>query len=202
MKMKNFVLGILLYFFSTAALAQSSPLDMLQSTSDELLSALSANKTTIHNNPSAVYSIVDRIVVPHADVQSMARAALGRNAWQTATPSQREEFTQEFVILMNHTYSSALARYNDETVKFLPLRGDYHGRSSFQVNSEVQRQDGPPISVNYRLVLVGGEWKLADFTVDGVSMIGSFRSQFASELSRNDLDALIKTLKEHNRSTD
>jgi ABC-type transporter MlaC component len=34
--------------------------------------------------------------------------------------------------------------------------------------------------------------------VEGISMLGSFRSQFAEQLSNGDIESLIKTLKEHN----
>ena len=99
---------------------------------------------------------------------------------------------------MVHTYSSALAAYQDQTVKFFPLRGNLDGQTHIQVNSQILQNGGPPITVNYRLVLEGGEWKVFDFSVDGVSMLESFRSQFATELSNGNLDALIKKLANHN----
>jgi phospholipid transport system substrate-binding protein len=52
--------------------------------------------------------------------------------------------------------------------------------------------------VNYRLVLVGSDWKLYDLSVEGVSMLDSFRSQFSELLAQGDMDALINKLSSHN----
>jgi phospholipid transport system substrate-binding protein len=127
----------------------------------------------------------------------MARSVLGRQAWMSATPNQRAQFTQEFTTLLVHTYSSALANYKDEAVQFQPMRGDASG-SRAQVNSIILRKSGPSISVNYRLILLNSQWKVYDFSVDGISMLQSFRSQFADELSQGNLDTVIQHLQQHN----
>lgn len=189
---------LLFWLVSCVALAAESPLPMLQNTSDQLLSALQQNKATLKSNPQVVYNLVHQILLPHIDLQGMARSVLGRNVWQNATPQQQEQFTYQFTELLVHTYSSALAAYQDQTVKFFPLRGNQGGQTHIQVNSQILQNGGPPITVNYRLVLQGDEWKVFDFSVDGVSMLESFRSQFATELSNGNLDALIKKLANHN----
>ena len=198
--MKNFVKPfcfLILAVFCCFAWAQSSPMPMLQSTSDEMIGALKANKATLKSNPQFVYGLVNRILLPHVDVTSMAHAVLGRQVWDNATQQQRDEFTRQFTTLLVHTYSAALAAYQDQEVKFLPIRGDVNG-SRVQVNSQILQQGGPTISVSYRLVLHGDEWQVYDFSVDGVSMIQSFRSQFASELNQGNLDSLISRLSAHN----
>ena len=95
---KNFrwVCILLLWLVSCVALAEESPLPMLQNTSDQLLSALQQNKATLKSNPQVVYNIVHQILLPHVDLQSMARSVLGRNAWQNATPQQQADFTYQF----------------------------------------------------------------------------------------------------------
>jgi phospholipid transport system substrate-binding protein len=52
--------------------------------------------------------------------------------------------------------------------------------------------------VNYRLLSEGGTWKLYDLIVEGVSLLESFRSQFADELSQGNMGTLIQRLKQHN----
>ena len=48
----------------------------------------------------------------------------------------------------------------------------------------------------HRLML--GQWMLYDFSVDGVSMMASFRSQFAQELQQSGIDGLVNKLAQHN----
>lgn len=184
------------------AIAASSPLEMLQPTSDQMLSALKANKATLKSNPETVYRIVNQILVPHVDLDMMSRLVLGRNVWMQATPEQRQRFKKEFTRLVINTYSAALASYTNETVKFMPIRGGYEGRSRVQVQSQIIRQDGPPVGVNYRVQNMGGEWLVYDFTVEGVSMIESFRSQFAEDLSSGSMDSLLDKMARHNSGRD
>lgn len=185
----------------TIAWAISSPVDLLQKTSDDLILALQRNQATLRTKPQIVYSIVNQILLPHVDVMSMSSNALG-HAWSSATPDQKQDFAQQFVTLLIRTYSSALAQYTNETVRFYPLRVDYNNQSRVQVQSIIDRESGPSINLSYRMTRVGGQWMLYDFSVDGVSIIESFRSQFVQELQQSGIDGLINKLKQHNTQSD
>ncbi|WP_245756789.1 MlaC/ttg2D family ABC transporter substrate-binding protein [Candidatus Rickettsiella isopodorum] len=196
--MKKIIFVFFGLLICTMAWAISSPVDLLQSTSNQLISALQRNQATLKTKPQIVYGIVNQILLPHVDVMSMSSKALGREAWLRATPMQRQAFAQQFVTLLIRTYSSALAQYTNERVNFLPLRGDYNSESRVQVNSVIVRETGPSINLSYRLMRVNGQWMLYDFSVGGVSIIESFRSQFAQELQNNGIDGLINKLAQHN----
>ncbi|WP_342220028.1 ABC transporter substrate-binding protein [Rickettsiella endosymbiont of Miltochrista miniata] len=199
--MKKVIVALFGLLICTMAWAISSPVDILQNTSNQLISALQRNQATLKTKPQIVYGIVNQILLPHVDVVSMSSKALGREAWLRATPTQRQAFSQQFVTLLIRTYSSALAQYTNERVNFLPLRGDYNSQSRVQVNSVIVRESGPSINLSYRMMRVGGQWMLYDFSVDGVSIIESFRSQFVEELQHNGIDGLISKLAEHNNQS-
>ncbi|MFZ0219097.1 MAG: ABC transporter substrate-binding protein [Candidatus Aquirickettsiella sp.] len=200
--MKKVIVTFIGLLICTMAWAISSPIDLLQNTSNQLISALQRNQATLKTKPQIVYGIVNQILLPHVDVMSMSSKALGREAWLRATPMQRQAFAQQFITLLIRTYSSALAQYtNDERVNFLPLRGDYNNQSRVQVNSVIVRESGPSINLSYRLMRIGGQWMLYDFSVDGVSIIESFRSQFAAELQNSGIDGLIRKLAQHNNQS-
>lgn len=183
--------------FCFVALAANSPLGMLQNTSDQALAALKKNEATLKTNPHVVYQIINNIIVPHFDLQGMARAVVSRDVWMQASPEQRNQFTRQFTTLLVRTYSSALASYSNETVEFMPSRNAGGGRA--QINSQIVRQGAPAITVNYRLALVGSNWKIYDFTVEGVSLLESYRTQFADVLSQGGgLQGLINKLSQHN----
>jgi phospholipid transport system substrate-binding protein len=195
---KKFILSIISLLVCTVVWAISSPLDLLQTTSNQLITALQQNQATLKTKPQLVYGIVNQILLPHVDLVSMSRVALGREAWMQASPAQRQAFTQQFTTLLIRTYSSALAQYTDEKVNFLPLRGNFNTEARVQVNSNIIRDSGPSINVSYRLMRVGEQWKLYDFSVDGISLVQSFRSQFAQELQQTGIDGLINKLAQHN----
>jgi phospholipid transport system substrate-binding protein len=177
--------------------AAGDPVGVLNSVANQLIEKLKANQTSLHDNPQLVYSLADRIVVPHADVAEMAKRVLPPQTWNSATPVQRSKFEHEFSTLLVHTYASALANYSDQTVKFFPVRGGVQG-NTVQVDSKIERADGPPISVTYRMVNRDGTWKIFDMSVEGVSMLESFRSQFSDLLSQGNMAALLDRLSSHN----
>jgi len=191
------ILGSVLF---NVARADSDPVSMLTSVADQMIASLKQNKATLKTNPSLVYSLANRIIVPHADLAEMSKRVLPPQTWASATPAQRSQFQREFSTLLVRTYASALAEYKDQTVKFFPVRGGYQGKSTVQVNSQIERSDGPSIAVTYSLVQRGSGWRLYDMTVEGVSMLESFRSQFADKLSQGDMAALLRDLQQHNRT--
>jgi phospholipid transport system substrate-binding protein len=197
----SFLTGALL-MTATPALAGGDPVAELNGIADQLINKLKENKTNLRENPQLVYSLADHIVVPHADISEMSKRVLPPNIWNSASSSQRSRFEAAFTNLLVHTYASALANYNDQTVHFFPVRGGYAGKSTVQVNSKIERPDGPPITVNYRMVLRGSDWKLFDISVEGISMLESFRSQFADQLAQGNIDALITKLTSHNSGND
>ena len=184
----------------SSAFAASSPLPMLEQTSQRMLSELKQDKPRFQREPDLINQLVRRILLPHVDLATMSRSVLGRDAWMKASPAERQEFTNEFITLLIRTYASALSAYNDQTVEFSPLRGSSEGQARVQVESRIVRNDGPPIPLSYRLLRYGQDWKVYDFSVDGVSMVESFRTQFAEQLSQGGgMTQLLKKLKQHNQ---
>jgi len=193
----GFLLGCIL--IAASAFAAPSPVIMLDTTAKQVIDGLKQNKVRLSKNPSVVYGIVYRYLIPHVDVYGMSRSVLGRNAWNQATDAQRKAFTKEFVQLVVRTYSGPLTEYTNETIKFLPIRGGYEGKSFVRVDSIIVRPSANNVPLNYSLVLIGNEWKIYDMSVEGVSLLQSFRSQFAQELSQGNMDQLIANLKKHNQ---
>lgn len=191
-----------LLFSSVVAVAMAAtpnPMVMLKNTTDQLLASLKANKAKIKSNPHYIYRIVDKILLPNVNVSVMSMSVLGRNAWRRATPTQRTDFTKTFTTTVIKTYASALNAYTNETIKFFPIRGGYQGRQVLQVNSQIVRSDGPSVPVSYSMILQGSQWKVYDLNVEGISLLQSFRSQFASQLAQGDsIATIIKNLKQHN----
>lgn len=181
-------------FFSSAVFA--GPVDLLQSIANNLISQLKANQASLKTKPGLVYSLAYRYVVPYADIDTMAMRVLPPSVWRGASPAQRATFKKHFTNLLVRTYASALSDYKDQTVKFFPVRG---GGSNVTVNSQIERTDGPGISVSYRMINRGGRWKIYDMSVEGVSMLESFRSQFSDLLQTGNLDEVNRRLAQHNR---
>jgi phospholipid transport system substrate-binding protein len=181
----------------TPVSAQSSnPVSMLQTIANNMINGLRENKANLKNKPQVVYDLAYKYVVPSANLNEMSRRVLPPRIWNSATDAQRKEFQQLFTKTVIRTYASALSNYQDQTIKFYPVRGGVSG-NTVEVHSQIMSGSRDPISVTYRLVRSGGGWKLYDMSVEGVSMLGSFRAQFANILAQGDMNTLLQRLSGH-----
>jgi phospholipid transport system substrate-binding protein len=179
---------------SSWVFAATSPVDMLQNTSNQLLGDLA--KTT-QRNDTILHNLVKRILIPHIDLNRMSALVVGKY-WSAASDAQRSQFEEEFTHFVTRTYSNALSSYSNEKVRFFPIRGGVKGDHA-EVKSAIDQTNGESVAVSYRLILSGGEWKVYDFSVEGVSIVENYRSQFAEVLRSNGLTGLIQRLKQQNQ---
>lgn len=175
-----------------------SPEVMMHRVTQELVDNLRSNHQAMNNDPQLIYNIINRILVPYVDWNTMSKWVLGRHTWQQATASQRDNFSNEFKHLIIRTYASTLKAYNNQQIEYLPVRGDYSSKNRIQIDSYIKESGKEPVKVTYRLVRVGNVWKVYDIIIEGVSLLKGFQSQFSSELQQRGLPALIERLHQHN----
>lgn len=180
------------------ASVQQDPVQLLEYIANNMIAGLKANKATLKTNPSKVYQLAYRYVVPYADLQEMSRRVIPPQVWRAATSQERAQFEQKFTRLLIRTYASALTSYQDQSVKFYPVRGNPSSMSTVEVSSEIVSSEAQPIRVTYRLLRASGGWRLYDMSVEGVSLIESFRSQFADILAEGNMAKLLIELEKHN----
>jgi phospholipid transport system substrate-binding protein len=164
-----------------------------------MIAELRSHRASLKSNPNIAYNLVMRRLLPLVDQQAMAQAVLGRNVWASASGSQRQAFIREFRSLVVHTYAAAIAQFSNEEVQFLPERGDTGALRNVKTRIISHGSGRPPINVDYRLQWQSSGWRIIDFSVDGISMVQSFRAQFASQLGQAGLNGLIARLAAHNQ---
>lgn len=135
-------------------------------------------------------------IVPHLDFVVMTKLAVGKS-WREASTEQKRTLVTEFRELLLRTYTHALDQYDNQEMVFLPLReSPYEDRVT--VRAKLVRRDGPEIPVQYSLRYSDGEWKVYDITVDGISLVTTYRSTFGSEIQKNGIGGLIASLERKN----
>ena len=66
------------------------------------------------------------------------------------------------------------------------------------VSTVISKPGSQPTSVDYEMEKAPDGWKVFDISVEGVSMVMSYRGTFASQVQQDGIDGLIKTLTEKN----
>ena len=174
------------------------PQTLIKNSSDRMLKALKENKATIEKNPSFVYGLVDKILLPNFDFSKMSKLALGKN-WRKASTAQRERFIGEFRLLLVRTYSIAMLEFTDGDIIFLPFRGDL-AKKKVKVKMEIARPSGPTIPMALSMYLnKQKKWMVYDVKIDGISLVTNYRSTFATEIRNDGMDKLIENLSTRNQ---
>ncbi len=176
------------------------PVTMLKESTAEMLAALKSHQGNLKSNPKYLEAQIRRVVVPKFDVTSMAQNVVGRRHWDASTPALHQAFIREFTDLVINVYSAPLQDYNGDKVEFLPLRESVEGQSRLVVQTIILRPTGQRVAVNYSLKKIGNGWKVYDFSIEGISMIASYRSQFAEVLEAKGMSGLLAQLRSHSRT--
>ena len=175
----------------------SEPQRIVKEASDEMLQALRDNKTELEENPSAIYALVQDIIMPNFDFGKMSKLALGKN-WRKASKAQQARFTEEFRLLLVRTYSTAMLEYADEEIRMLPFHSDL-SKKKVKVGMEIIQPGGPSIPMTLSMYLnKADEWKVYDVKIDGISLVTNYRSNFATEIRNDGMDKLIDNLASRN----
>jgi phospholipid transport system substrate-binding protein len=194
---KILFLSIMLLAVNANAVTQE-PEEVIKETVDGVLERLIAEKEQLDAHPERIFELIQELVIPHFDFSSMSKWVLGKTNWRGASPEQRDVFVDQFRTLLVRTYAKALLEYSEEKVQY--NESTKNPKSNLvTVKTEVQQPgDSASIPINYRMHISGGEWKVVDVAVDGISLVRSYRGSFASEIKANGLQSLIGKLTEKN----
>ena len=116
------------------------------------------------------------------DGPGIARFVLGRY-WRSASEPEQLEYLKLFEDYVVFVYGTRLADFNGETFKVRSSRAD---QSGVVVSTDIISAGGEaPIKVDWRLVSDHGAFKINDVVIEGISMMVTQRSEFASVIQRH-----------------
>lgn len=196
-KIIPFILFLVLAFPVQAA--ELAPDQVARNATDKIVALLKANKAEYNRDHKKLYAMVDEQVLTHFDFRAMSRSVLGRH-WREASEDQRARFVAEFRDLLVRTYATALLKYNDEEIVYLPFRSNPDDRTA-TVKSEVRRKGGaPPVAIQYGFYRTDNVWKVYDVTIEGASLVSTYQTTYAARVQKEGLDALIASLAQDNKA--
>jgi phospholipid transport system substrate-binding protein len=116
------------------------------------------------------------------DGLAIARFVLGRY-WRSASDEERQEFLKLFEDYVVYVYCTRLSDFNGETFRIRGSRTDGDGTV---VSTDVFTPGAnAPIKVDWRLISENGGFKITDVIIEGISLMVTQRSEFASVIQRH-----------------
>jgi phospholipid transport system substrate-binding protein len=175
------------------AAAAQAPVQIVQSIADQLATALDGHRQELQNNQDKLVSIIDKILLPHFDIDYASILVLGMHA-REATPEQRERFAKAFYESITHRYAQGLLNYTRGSVKVLPFSGDLNDQRTV-VRTQVVLSDNKTVAVDYAFRKTrDGQWKAYDVIIEGISYVTNYRNQVDAEIRKGGIDKLITSL--------
>jgi phospholipid transport system substrate-binding protein len=142
--------------------------------------------TKIDERSAAVNKVADEIF----DFSETAMRSLGQH-WAQRTVAEREEFVRLFTELLQRTYLSKVDKYNSE----MTFRDDVVDGSQAIVRTTLLLGKAGGMSLDYRMHQRGDRWQVYDLSINGISLVASYRSQFDRIVRTDSYDGLVARLK-------
>jgi len=181
------VIGFLAISLSATAKDQeaSEVIKRLQS------SLITVMKQADHLDYQKRYQQLEPTVEDTHDLPTIARLTIGKY-WRGLQKDQQALLVKTFHRLSIATYASRFNGYSGEQFTIAsekPTRGH-----RVLVQSLLIKSDGKQIHFNYLLHHVGGQWRILNIVVDGVSDLALKRTEYTGLLKTEGFQALIAKL--------
>jgi phospholipid transport system substrate-binding protein len=164
------------------------PLNTVKGPVEEVLNVLKDPQYADDTGREAQQKKIRQISMKAFDFVEIAKRALARN-WKVFTPNERRLFTDRFTELLLNTYTRQIqGEFTGEEVAFLDQQLTSETKAS--VKSVIIRE-GVETPVNYKLINRTGDWRIYDIQIEGISLVGNYRTQFRKILAKETPAQLI-----------
>ena len=186
---------------AASAAMQGSPSQLVLDNTQRVLKTIEARRAEFTKNRAALQSFVSGEFTTMFDRDYAARQVLGRHG-RGAADADVKAFGDALADNLMRRYGSSLLDFNTRLQVRIKSETALPRGLGVKVSSELIRQGGEPIPVDYLLRRAGNGWRVFDVMVEGVSFVQTFRQQFDSELQRKSIAQVAQELRSGQISAD
>ena len=187
-RIHSFITALLLLAASAASTAAlPGPMATVKAASDSIVGILSDPKVPRQERWTRIAPVISE----NFDFLTMSQSVLSRQ-WQSATPVQQQQFVEYFSQSIEGTYRSRIEAYSGQRIEYKKerIRGERAAVDS------VIHTDTTSIPVSYFLRQTrNGKWKAYDVTIEGVSLVNSYRETYAAIAKTSGISGVLARVK-------
>lgn len=178
-------------FFPVNNALSSTAKDQLKATIDQILEILDDPALQGEDKAETKILSIRKLIHERFSFAKMSQLSLARH-WRQRDIDEKKEFVELFGKLLEQTYRSKIEIYTDEKIVYIK---EFVRKNKAQVYTKVIT-DSVEIPIDYRMYKSkDGLWMVYDLVIEGVSLVGNYRSQFDQFLRKDSYEELIQTLK-------
>ena len=178
----------------TAAATQGAASRMVQDSAGRVLATLDSRRAEFKKSPVALNQFIKSEFTRSFDSDYAARLVLGVHG-RGAAPADVADFAAAMADNLTARYGTALLDFNTRLQVKVKSETALPGGRGVRVSTQMLRQGGAPIPVDYLLRNVNGQWKLFDVMVEGISYVQAFKNQFAAPLAQKSIRQVAADLR-------
>jgi len=183
--------GALVVGVSSAPAAAGVPTDQLKGAVDRVLKTLDdptlKGEARLGERRVAVRKIANEIF----DFSEIAKRSMARH-WQPLSEAQKNEFVGLFADLLERSYISKIETYGGEKIHYTAERADGEFAT---VSTRIITKNGTEVPVDYRMIKRADRWLVYDVSIEGVSLVSNYRTQFNKIIQTTSYNELISKLR-------
>jgi phospholipid transport system substrate-binding protein len=183
--------GVLLVGLSSAPAAAGVPTDQLKGAVERVLKTLDdpalKGDARLGERRVAVRKIANEIF----DFSEIAKRSMARH-WQPLSEAQRTEFVGLFADLLERSYISKIETYGGEKIQYTAERADGDFAT---VSTRIVTKNGTEVPVDYRMIKRADRWLVYDVSIEGVSLVSNYRTQFNKIIQTSSYNELVSKLR-------
>lgn len=167
------------------------PMELMKKTSDRILKILKDPELKAKSKEPEKRRLLRQIADERFDWEEMSKRSLGIH-WGERTPEERKEFVSLFADLLERSYMGKIEGYKNEKILFEKekIDGDYA-----VVETTIVTERDVEIPINYRLRTKDSNWLIYDVSIEGVSLVNNYRTQFNNIILSSSYQELVKRMK-------
>ena len=183
--------GALVVGVSAAPAAAGVPTDQLKGAVERVLKTLDdptlKGEARLPERRVAVRKIANEIF----DFGEIAKRSMARH-WQPLSEAQRTEFVSLFADLLERSYISKIETYGGEKIQYTSERADGEFAT---VSTRIVTKNGTEVPVDYRMIKRADRWLVYDVSIEGVSLVSNYRTQFNKIIQTTSYNELVSKLR-------
>jgi phospholipid transport system substrate-binding protein len=168
-----------------------APLEALQGTGQKVRMLLSDTELKKPEHAGDRRNQLVAIIGERFSCEEMSRRSLG-DEWATLTEEEQQEFVGLFRTLLAKSYASKIEGYAGEPIRYLAERV---ANGYAVVRAQISHSKNEFL-LDFRMVEKAGVWLVYDVVVDGISLMNSYRGQFARVLTFASAEGLLERMRE------
>jgi len=176
---------------ATVSQAADTPRTVVEATAQETLAILNSSV-----GDAEKIKRLQQVAYESIDFETVSRLVLAKY-WKQFTSEELQQFQDEFKRALTLSYGRRIGQFGREKVVILGERQEPLG--DVTVQSRIIGKSGE-VRADYRLRRKGEAWYVIDVTVEGVSIVSSYRTQFQEIIGQGGPKQLLSQLHAKNVS--